>query len=54
MRSQLFKNLTTGEIVDQIPLSDIANYVEYNGPLAAGSIDDNELLFGIDEEGEQQ
>jgi len=37
--SQKFIDTRTGEIVTQVPLSQIAHFEEYNGPLQAGDFD---------------
>ena len=44
MTSQKYKHITTGAIVDQIPITDLApsrigDYEEYNGPLIPGDCD---------------
>ena len=45
MRSTKFKDTRTGEIVTQIPLTQIQHYVEYTGPCEEGEVDDNALNF---------
>ena len=36
IQSQKFINIKTGEIVIQVPIMEIGNYEEYNGPLEPG------------------
>lgn len=37
--SQKFVDTRTGEIVTQVPISEICNFEEYEGPLQAGDFD---------------
>ncbi len=39
MQNQKFKHKTTGAIVEQVPIMEIGEYDEYNGPLIAGDCD---------------
>ena len=49
MQSQKYIDVRSGLIVESIPLLEMNHFVEYSGRGSAGDIDDNELLFGIDE-----
>ncbi len=52
MKSQQFRNTKTGETVTQVPLSQIADFEEYNGRRCFYSASRNVILDLIDEDAE--